>query len=158
MYNLGRKRALNPRHIPRLEVRENSFLRIRTRGRKKMRFLHLRHPKLALKIIKTDWTLVEKNLESLIFNLSAQSLSLRLFISSGCCSKNKNSRHFCDFLVASWTWKRWTSGNFGKKSWKFFRVGSIYESFWISISSFNAYYFQMILNSQVRENRRIVKT
>ena len=60
VYNLGRKRALNPRHIPRLEVRENSFLRTRTIGRKKMRFLHLRHPKLALKIIKTDWTLVEK--------------------------------------------------------------------------------------------------
>jgi len=33
-YNLGRKRALNPRHIPRLEVRENSFLRTRTIGRK----------------------------------------------------------------------------------------------------------------------------
>ena len=57
--NLGRKRALNPRHIPRLEVRENSFLRTRTIGRKKCDFLHLRHPKLALKKIKTDWTLVE---------------------------------------------------------------------------------------------------
>ena len=129
MYNLGRKRALNPRHIPRLEVRENSFLRTRTKGRKKMRFLHLRHPKLALKIIKTDWTLVEKNLESLIFNLSAQSLSLRLFISSGCCSKNKNSRHFCDFLVASWTWKRWTSGNFGKKLKIFLELGRYTKAF-----------------------------
>ena len=34
MYNLGRKKALNPRYIPRLEVRENSFLEPGQEGEK----------------------------------------------------------------------------------------------------------------------------